>query len=62
MCFDNEKNRLGFGKGYYDRYLENTKINKIGICFNEQILEKELLPIEHYDIKMNYVITEKIIY
>ena len=59
LCFDTEKNRLGFGKGYYDRYLENTKIKTVGICFNEQILENELLPTTYYDVKMDLVITDK---
>lgn len=59
LCFDKEKNRLGFGKGYYDRYLEDTKIKTVGICFEEQILENELLPTTHYDVKMDLVITDK---
>ena len=57
ICFDKNKNRLGFGKGYYDRYLLNTKIKKIGICFNEQIID--IVPTSKYDIKMDLIITDR---
>ena len=59
VCFDKEKNRLGFGKGYYDKYLENTNIKKIGICFEDQVLRDKIIPTDKYDIKMDIVITEK---
>ena len=57
MCFDKNKNRLGFGKGYYDKYLENTKIKRIGICFTEQLVDE--IPITENDIKMDLIITDK---
>ncbi len=59
LCFDMENNRLGFGKGYYDKYLENTEIYKIGICFDEQILKNKIIPVTSNDIKMNKIITDK---
>ena len=31
---------MGYGKGYYDRYLKNINAHKIGICFDEQIIEE----------------------
>ena len=59
ICFDKNKNRIGFGKGYYDRYLcNNTK--SIGICFEEQICDN--IEIESYDKKLDLVITDKNIY
>ena len=60
VCFDKEKNRMGFGKGCYDKYLENTNIKTIGICFDEQIVDK--LPTTPNDIEMYKVITDKNIY
>lgn len=59
LCFDREKNRLGFGRGYYDRYLKNEDLKTIGICFDEQILEKEILPITEDDVKLDEIITDK---
>ena len=61
VCFDKYMNRMGFGKGYYDKYLENSNIYKIGICFNEQMYDKKLVT-DKYDIKMNEIITDKEVY
>lgn len=55
VAFDKEGNRLGRGKGYYDRLLPRIKARKIGICFPFQKVDK--VPVEPYDIKMNAIIT-----
>ena len=54
--FDKENNRIGFGKGYYDKYLQNLNIKTIGICFKEQIIDK--LPHDEFDIRMNKIICD----
>lgn len=59
LAFDKENNRLGFGKGYYDRYLNSFKGTSIGICFSEQLLEKNLIPTNENDVKVKMVITDK---
>lgn len=52
MSFDNHGNRLGRGKGYYDRFLsQHPDIYKIGICFPFQ--KRPLIPIGRYDIGMD---------
>ena len=56
ICFDKQNNRLGFGRGYYDRYLKTCKANYIGICFKEQIVD--FVPTTSYDIKVKKVITD----
>lgn len=56
VCFDKNNNRLGFGKGYYDRYLSNNSIKKIGICFKEQLLDN--IPTDINDMKMDLIITD----
>ncbi len=56
LLFDKFNNRLGYGGGYYDKFLENKKIYKIGLCYKE-FLVNELSVLEH-DIKMDLVITE----
>ena len=60
--FDNKFNRLGYGGGYYDRYLsENNKdIIKIGVGFSFQKVKN--LPVNKYDKKLDFIITEKTIY
>ena len=60
ICFDKYKNRVGFGKGYYDRALK-TNGKKIGICFEEQIYD-ERIKVDPFDIKMDKIITEEKIY
>lgn len=54
--FGLEGRRLGRGKGYYDRYLENSKALKIGVCWSEQIVSE--LPVESHDCHMDFIITE----
>ncbi len=64
LAFDTKLNRLGYGGGFYDRYLAKNqnykKIFKIGIGFSIQKVSK--LPINKNDIKLDNIITEKNIY
>lgn len=60
MAFDKEKNRLGHGKGYYDRFLLNFKGVIIGLGFSFQ--EVNDTGAEAHDIKLQKIITEKHIY
>lgn len=56
MAFDRAGNRLGRGKGYYDRFLsQNQSVYKIGICFGFQIVGN--VPTEPTDIRMDEVLT-----
>ena len=55
--FDKNGNRIGYGGGYYDRYLEtHTGIVRMGICFDFQVAET--VPVDRYDWKMDMVMTE----
>lgn len=60
ICFDKSKNRIGYGKGYYDKYLSNTNIKKIGLCYEEQITKE--IKSDKTDISLDYLITEMKIY
>ncbi len=59
--FDNKLNRLGYGGGYYDRYLSKInnlrKIIKIGVGFSFQKIKR--IPTNNHDIKLDCIITEK---
>ena len=59
--FDDQLNRLGYGGGYYDRYLSKAKIKdkvlKIGVGFSFQKVKN--LPINNHDRKLDCIITEK---
>ena len=55
MAFDRQGNRLGRGKGYYDRFLcQHRAIKKIGICFDFQLIDN--VPVEENDIPMDEII------
>ena len=57
LAFDRKGNRLGSGKGFYDRYLAKfPNLIKVGVCFSFQLVDA--VPHEEFDIPMNYVITE----
>lgn len=56
MAFDRSGNRLGRGKGYYDRFLkEQGFAYRLGVCFPFQLLDT--IPIESNDVCMNQIIT-----
>ena len=57
VSFDRQGNRLGRGKGYYDRLLCNLSLYKIGICFQFQLCGTSL-PANEQDIPMDEVWTE----
>ncbi len=59
VVFDIYKNRIGFGKGYYDRFLVQTSLKcyKIGLAFESQICES--IPTDKHDYPLNAIATEK---
>ena len=59
IAFDTSRNRIGYGKGYYDRFFTKqigNKMHKIALAYNFQILEQ--LPVDDYDVKVDQIITE----
>ena len=62
LAFDKNKYRLGYGKGFYDRYLNRylkkfKNIFTVGIAFSFQ--RHDNLPVSQKDVKLDYIITEK---
>ena len=60
LGFDEKRNRLGHGKGYYDRFLKDLKALKIGVAFEAQKLDA--VCIDEHDIPLDLIITEKEVY
>ena len=62
LAFDKMGNRVGYGKGFYDKFLKGCKINviKIGLSFFEPTTD--LIPILETDIKLDYCVTPFYIY
>ena len=62
LAFDKNKNRIGYGKGFYDRYLNrylkiHKKILTVGVAFSFQ--KHHNIPVNNNDFKLDYIITEK---
>ena len=62
LCFDREGNRLGFGRGYYDRLITRCRVVKsrtiffAAVCFNIQLVES--IPVDEHDCVVDAIITE----
>ncbi len=56
IAFDNNRKRLGRGKGFYDRLLSDVNVFKIGVGFNFQLIE--YVPIEEHDVEMDLIVTD----
>ncbi len=61
VAYDKNFNRIGYGGGFYDRYIKKIKKNKkiitIGLAYSFQKVKK--IPINKYDIKLDFIVTEK---
>ncbi len=59
LAFDEKGHRLGYGSGYYDRYLKwvRTDCIKVGLAYEEQML-KQIVP-EGHDVPVEFVVTQK---
>ena len=58
--FDREGNRIGYGKGFYDRFLSGGFCGAMAApAFSVQIVENGRIPVENTDIKINCIVTEK---
>lgn len=59
LAFDRGKNRLGRGKGYYDRFLKRLSegVPKVALAFDFQIVEA--VPVEEHDVPLDIVLTDR---
>tara|TARA_Y100000385_G_scaffold251325_1_gene273972 strand:- start:1135 stop:1710 length:576 start_codon:yes stop_codon:yes gene_type:complete len=62
LAYDKQGNRVGYGGGYYDKFLGNIKTNplKIGLSLFEPV--DKIQDIEKHDVRLDYVITPKKVY
>ena len=56
IAFDRLGNRIGFGGGYYDRFLTQTHAIRVGLAYAFQLAD--LLPAESHDVRMDWLVTE----
>lgn len=57
LAFDRSGNRLGYGKGFYDRFLNSFTGLSVGVTFDELLCDT--LPTDAYDVPVNIIITDK---
>lgn len=57
VIFDMQGHRIGYGKGYYDRYFSDKTVQRIGVVYDDFILKS--LPHGRYDLAVDLIITEK---
>ena len=61
VAFDRNLNRIGYGGGFYDRYIDKMKKNKkiltIGLAYSFQKVKK--VPVNKYDFKLDHIVTNK---
>jgi 5-formyltetrahydrofolate cyclo-ligase len=62
LCFDQQGYRVGYGKGFYDKYLRDAKPNciKLGLSYFEPI--KRIDDSDNFDVPLDYCITPPLIY
>lgn len=56
IAFDRKGARIGFGKGCYDRLLQNTDAVKVGFCYDFQVCDS--IPADDHDVMMDFLVTE----
>lgn len=57
IAFDKTGHRIGFGGGYFDRFLKKIHCTTIGLAYEFQIVEK--VPAKKYDVAVDYIVTEE---
>lgn len=56
ICYSHSKYRIGYGKGFYDKFFNKNNIYKIGLCYKKCYIKEEFN--DEYDIKVDEVITD----
>jgi len=56
LGFDRRGYRLGYGSGYFDRFLAERRLATIGLAYDRQLLEE--LPVEPHDVALDVIVTE----
>lgn len=60
VLFDRRGYRLGYGKGFFDRFLNNKSFCTIGLGFEQQVVDE--LPVEPHDVPLRMLVTEERVY
>ena len=60
VAFDRHGHRVGYGKGYYDRFLQHPErtAHLVGLCHDFQLIDGDI-PAEEHDIRMEIIVTDR---
>ncbi len=56
VCFSKDGYRIGYGKGFYDKFFQNHNVYSIGLCYKECLINN--IPYDIYDKRVNDIITD----
>ncbi|MBO4339215.1 MAG: 5-formyltetrahydrofolate cyclo-ligase [Clostridia bacterium] len=56
LAFDKKGHRLGYGRGYFDRFLSENSVKTVGLCYKDFLVDD--LPVEGFDIAVDKVLTD----
>ncbi len=59
IAFDLGGNRIGYGKGYYDKFLKEVKSGVVALAYDFQVLSGGKIPVEPHDMQVSAIVTEK---
>lgn len=57
LAYSKKGYRIGYGKGYYDRFFEHNKVLKVGLCYDDFLFEN--LPLDEFDKAVDIIVTDK---
>ncbi len=58
VAYDRSGNRVGRGKGYYDRLLSRAKALKVGVCYDFQLFDAGEIEAEEHDVSVDFIIAD----
>ena len=56
IAMNNQFYRLGYGKGYYDRFLKNKNVLKIAVVYHEFLIDDQYQ--DEWDVQFDYIVTD----
>ncbi len=59
VAYDRTGNRVGRGKGYYDRLLSRAKASTIGVCYDFQLLDENEIEADPHDIPVKFIVADR---
>ena len=59
VAYDRSGNRVGRGKGFYDRLLSRAKALTVGVCYDFQLLDEDEIETESHDVPVNFIIADR---